>query len=323
MGKWIADLLGCLSCPSLDDLQTEKAMKIKHQHLPSKVYKYRAVSENSIYNLLTDSVWLSSPSEYNDPYDCSASLSLDKRMTTWSKCNFLHAINSSGLVSLLSAEEIAYAETTEDPLIAIARIVLTKDSNYTDLMCEEALNALRKVISLQSSDLASHFNSILQCGMKVSSFCTNARSIVMWSHYADNHKGFCVEYDLSVLPSDDLRLRILFPVIYSDVLFDFSPSISEDKPNPLYGSLAAIHKSKAWEYEEEWRLVMPIGDLLDNYNFRMPPPSALYMGTRMTKENELQLRDIAKFKGIPVYKMKLAHDEFKLLAEEHAVSGST
>ncbi len=36
----------------------------------------------------------------------------------------------------------------------------------------------------------------------------------MWAHYADNHQGFCIEYDLS--NESEGRTAPLFPVIYSE-----------------------------------------------------------------------------------------------------------
>jgi hypothetical protein len=37
---------------------------------------------------------------------------------------------------------------------------------------------------------------------KVSSSSEVSDSILMWSHYADNHRGFCVEYGLRGLASE-------------------------------------------------------------------------------------------------------------------------
>lgn len=36
----------------------------------------------------------------------------------------------------------------------------------------------------------------------------------MWSHYANKHTGFCVEYDISLL--DNFYKLNLFPVLYSN-----------------------------------------------------------------------------------------------------------
>ncbi len=40
----------------------------------------------------------------------------------------------------------------------------------------------------------------------------------MWSHYADEHRGFCIEYAVADLPS--IAQRLLFPIIYREEIFD-------------------------------------------------------------------------------------------------------
>ena len=49
---------------------------------------------------------------------------------------------------------------------------------------------------------------------RVACFTENNIFPLMWSHYADSHKGLCLEYDLTRLPKG-YRYGIL-PVIYSD-----------------------------------------------------------------------------------------------------------
>lgn len=37
-------------------------------------------------------------------------------------------------------------------------------------------------------------------------------SMLMWSHYAQNHTGYCIEYDFE---ENDMFYRHLYPVIYT------------------------------------------------------------------------------------------------------------
>jgi len=50
---------------------------------------------------------------------------------------------------------------------------------------------------------ASHKDSL-----KVCSFSGTQYSIIMWSHYADQHRGFCIEYDTNSLPPENLFVRM-------------------------------------------------------------------------------------------------------------------
>ena len=56
----------------------QDAIDLKNQNLPKKIYKYREVTEYSLYNLCDNSVWVNSPIEYNDPYDCAGSFDMEE-----------------------------------------------------------------------------------------------------------------------------------------------------------------------------------------------------------------------------------------------------
>lgn len=80
-------------------------------------------------------------------------------------------------------------------------------------------------------------------------FCcsTVCDSILMWAHYAHNHEGFCLEFDIS----KDIDFFCFPKKVEYDTEY---PSIdyythSEEVTNALF------HKYKAWEYEEEYRIV--------------------------------------------------------------------
>lgn len=78
------------------------------------------------------------------------------------------------------------------------------------------------------------------------------KNILMWSFYANEHKGFCIRYRLSnhfILWNDKKelhRLRIL-PVIYEDNLNIDKTTFNTDE--------AFGYKYRAWNYENEVRLL--------------------------------------------------------------------
>ncbi len=73
----------------------------------------------------------------------------------------------------------------------------------------------------------------------------------MWSHYADEHKGFCVEYHFSnkfVFSGLDKKIAMRFhPINYTNkaVVLD----------NRLTSDVGFHTKQKCWEYENEERLL--------------------------------------------------------------------
>jgi hypothetical protein len=56
---------------------------------------------------------------------------------------------------------------------------------------------------------------------KVCCFNEDPASMLMWSHYSDNHRGFCIEYDLGDPKAEQFR-RQLYPVVYSDQPYDLT-----------------------------------------------------------------------------------------------------
>ena len=144
-----------------------------------------------------------------------------------------------------------------------------------DTISKEAMKKARQVVSDQ---------------FRVTCLSKKMDSSLMWSHYANKHYGFCLEYDftatVSYQPNDLLIAQLmLFPVHYSDerpllskALFDTKNLFNYKKNNMIpavafekimYGLLG---KSSDWDYEEEWRIFQSIfrgkygGDSQTAYN---------------------------------------------------------
>ncbi len=123
-----------------------------------------------------------------------------------------------------------------------------------------------------------------------------------------------MEYAISEL--DDFRRHALFPVVYSDELFDATKyvlrSMVGGKFNNLYGILAASRKSSDWSYEREWRLILPWGESYADSNFAMPRPSAIYLGSRMPAAHRQKLLEITDAIQVPWHEMELDLGKFRL-----------
>lgn len=72
-------------------------------------------------------------------------------------------------------------------------------------------------------------------------FSAEPKKHLMWSHYANSHRGICLEYN-----SEDL-INDIHPCYYTD---DLSPHDWSKNSKSL-----ALIKNIAWEYEREWRFV--------------------------------------------------------------------
>lgn len=101
------------------------------------------------------------------------------------------------------------------------------------------------------------------------------RNILMWSHYAGEHTGFCVKYKLSKHficqeENQDNEHMYLKRIIYTNKKINIStPSIDSN--------LAFATKKLDWKYENEMRLIV--------YN---PNKSAPFYGVDLDNESEIE-----------------------------------
>ncbi|MBR0158227.1 MAG: DUF2971 domain-containing protein [Clostridia bacterium] len=152
---------------------------------------------------------------------------------------------------------------------------------------------------------------------RIGCLVTDYKNRLMWSHYADAHKGFCIEYDFSDTDSYTLE-HLPLPIVYSTdrpqipwkaVIKKTPENFDEAKKQILVGLLT---KDKAWEYENEWRIMLQASD--DQF-FKMPPITCIYLGACMNNHNRSLILNKAKTKGIPVKQMTLDRGAFDLHAD--------
>lgn len=85
------------------------------------------------------------------------------------------------------------------------------------------------------------------------SLCEDPNNNVMWSHYGNSHKGFCIGFNVSEL-FNVFKDSFLGRVLYKDNF----PNIHDIKKciiNNDYDTIDELNftKSKEWEYEKEYR----------------------------------------------------------------------
>ena len=176
--------------------------------------------------------------------------------------------------------------------------------------------------------------------------------IQMWSHYADNHNGFCVEYDISAINPKNLlplkhhnfgenqedfldeRTKLLtvaglFPVIYTANRVNIPRTklqkIKLDNNNNLHhhSDIDAILyktyivKSAKWNYEKEWRIIID-GDICEYFDNKIPFPyiKRIFLGCKMESHNIDTIIEIADELGVEVIIMSMDDKKFILEAQD-------
>ncbi len=258
----------------------------------SKLFRFQKCNLRNIALVRKKQIWCASPNDYNDPYD---SLFRFEKSSVVKSDEFRNYIESPDVVDRMKTWDI-----------------------------DEVLPQQNEIAGSQFGEkfyefLIQEFSAQIRKKFSVCSFSRNLSSILMWTHYAENHTGYCLEYDYDAVLEDDRFEGMVFSVRYSDELFDVSDRVLEflkptSSPNPLsIYSEAILHKGREWEYEDEVRYIGP-EYLCGTMEFI--EPSAIHFGAKMPIDNQLLLVDIAERLGIPMYRMRMSPTRIELISRE-------
>ena len=98
-------------------------------------------------------------------------------------------------------------------------------------------------------------------------FCStvDSNNLLMWAHYADQHRGAVVELtpsverDSALLVSREVHYTEIRPFLYDDPIDMITRGLTmapEEAAGKIFDRLIYT-KSAEWEYEKEWRLHIP------------------------------------------------------------------
>lgn len=299
--EWFREFCEYLFPEDSKKLEIEKAFNLKHKHIPNRLFKYRSADEYSKKNLKDGTIWLAHPSTFNDPYDCHIFFSIDNANLKKLPPDFKRIFSSSIYKNL--EERIANGER---PLRAIREILLP-------LIPSDQVAIVDQLVADFDLEFGKNLDK-LKNSYRVCSFSARLDSMLMWSHYADQHRGFCIEYDVSNLPPTNFCNRFMYPVIYQDEVFDASTVLKNgDNYNNLRPTLIALAKAKDWQYEEEWRIIIGHGIFKEiGVPFNMPNPKAVYLGAMIQEKDATEIKDICEKKEIPVFRMEQERNCFRM-----------
>jgi hypothetical protein len=140
------------------------------------------------------------------------------------------------------------------------------------------------------------------------SMSKNNDNILMWYHYANEHKGFCIEF---IRESDNNlgNSKMTRPMDYpKDRDRRKISHLTHNINNDLYDSIFYI-KARDWEYEAEWRCVYGEGDRDE------PIPSAIssiIFGLEMPQKHRDAIKNILSGQGISYKEAVKVDNQFKI-----------
>ncbi len=137
---------------------------------------------------------------------------------------------------------------------------------------------------------------------RVLSFSENWDNILMWSHYADSHKGLCLGFTVSRLARNTVFKNVFYPPA-SDENERPTLDLSDEEFETTRMAEKAIYvKSHDWKYEKEVRLVDPWPGS-EYYNLRDNSNSIAFTeviyGSKMIKEISKGVHRLIEHSRIP------------------------
>ncbi|CAK2377196.1 DUF2971 domain-containing protein [Vibrio crassostreae] len=225
---------------------------------PNKVFRYQKFSALSIDALCHDQLYFADPKDFNDPLDCSPSVMSD------SDIHELRQILTEQIRKRVEAETLssldkakAYGEgaeahaskmgrqAAEAEVANIAYYATDPDYNGTVEECESWL----LTVGIQR-ELLKQYDKGICC------FSSSDLNPLLWSHYGDQHRGFCVGYSLNRSPKPNLHKvnygsnRIVHTSAIAKAMIEGNQEYQQNLDENVL-----LRKAPPWSYEEEWRLL--------------------------------------------------------------------
>ena len=283
-------------------------------------YKY-ASPATALKVLETGTFRYSSPLKFNDPFDIQSGLHFDFDTGT------LHD-------KVLNALEVLASAPTEPPvdhedvwgkIVLEARKYVPK-YGFPKARWREAtadlFGRLEVTIRQTQADYKQHWRVKMLPGIRVFCVSEDRDNLLMWAHYAQDHKGLV--FELWSLPAEDNPLSVAQPIDYVDLpppffteaewIDDFM-GIKKLDSGALYRKYAYA-KSSDWDYEKEWRVWYPFSTS-ESYDYSQINPNelkAVYIGCQAeTNFRATVLAELAnKFPGTRAFQAHKSQTHYRL-----------
>lgn len=341
----------------------------KNIHIPKSLFKFYAPTSDNISDIKKQRLWFSHPRTFNDPFDCHTGYDV----TSYEKHSLLEHIKKIGFVDQENSKkgftlddfnriqistteyEFDWRKNTEEYWSALNKL--------SDGKCEEFQRDIYSLKIKYRNEVKTKIEKLRNVDIRIACFSELDSNnfphknndfecmIQMWSHYADNHKGFCVEYDMSHLhPSKLLPLKYkkyndsqneymaerttlltvagLFPVIYTanrvniprtklqQIKIDDSNNVNHNSDIDALLYKTYIVKSAKWNYEKEWRIIID-GNICKYFDHKIPFPyiKRIFLGCKMDAHNIDYLIEIAEELNVEVIIISMDDKKFVLEAQ--------
>lgn len=238
-------------------------------------FKYREVNDYTFRLLKEQELYFSNPSNFNDPFDCKDSLIWRGNREKWHQFLYKFGMN----------DEVQRKNIIQN--CVKKGILKDKKGDFLLDSRNKAYKDIKENLPFRQSDV------------RVYCFSKNKDNILMWSHYANGHKGICLCFkaeqkgnaNFLVLDSNQYTL---FPVNYQEDIPKQVNMLSNYKLEDL--AAFALTKHFNWEYEDEYRLILWPEEFNGTFTkvFRKKDLEGIIFGLNTSIEDMISIHSLVK-----------------------------
>lgn len=291
-----------------------------------KLYKYFSNMDYAIKCIENRQIHLDDPRSFNDPFDSAFSFPQISTLavTDSEREMFLQIIKSIALLpkDKQTEKHLAILQSLHDTSISKMNSLSSEDTEQPVIriiekiysLCETNLFTLQELTeeidkSFEEKERTMYINCRVSCFSEVND------SILMWSYYANRHKGVCLEFDLSKL---DIKKRLNKEIIRNLSRVHYSP-IRADVQYLLENNSGLnflTTKANVWEHELEWRLICETKEEF----IPLDCISGIYLGVNFPIQSKTYTKlqkAVDTYPALPIYQGKLSLTKYEIEYREY------
>lgn len=241
------------------------------------LYKFQNVSINSLSALTNQSMWFANQASFNDPFE--GIYCLDESIDE-------NELIDLGVNSFVETQGFSYPEALE---------VVSKRYSVNPTEFREVMIGFAREINKKLEDYAKNCGILSLASDIPGDSRSQISNMLMWSHYADGLRGFCLKFDTKELYDSCGELN-------HDSKFSWAKMDYDTKPRQIRLASGANHKNfdylkalqikhEQWCYECECRL---FSSRVGLKKFSKESLMAVYIGEKMPAKEETLLLDIVE-----------------------------
>ncbi len=136
-------------------------------------------------------------------------------------------------------------------------------------------------------------------------FSKTSHGSLMWSHYADSHKGVCFGFNIDPIHLDSKTYFSVGEVTYMEKIIPLNSANDETSVLPYW----IYTKSHIWSYEQEVRALIKNRHGVNLFDFEKACLIEVFFGCRTSKKEIDEILTLLKANGYNVKKKRMVIDE--------------